>query len=104
MFVWLQAAGKQYPGAQRHLHFQFYRQPLEVLADSSGQVRPGGCGSFLRQPSYMTPCMAQSAQHLGASAARLMPDGICLHPEPSHLVSQFQCVLQAACDPSASKH
>lgn len=35
----LQAAGKDYPGAQRHLHFQFYRQPVEVVADSSGQVR-----------------------------------------------------------------
>jgi hypothetical protein len=35
---WLQAAAKQYPGAARDLHFQFYRQPMEVLADSNQQV------------------------------------------------------------------
>lgn len=33
-----QAAGRQPPGTDRHLHFQFYRNPAEVLASSNGAV------------------------------------------------------------------
>ncbi|KAI8470287.1 MAG: NADP adrenodoxin-like ferredoxin reductase [Monoraphidium minutum] len=33
------AAAKQPPGADRHLHFQFYRNPVEVLADAAGAAR-----------------------------------------------------------------
>lgn len=31
-----QAAAKQPPGAEKHLHFQFYRNPVEILTDASG--------------------------------------------------------------------
>jgi len=34
----LQAAAKPPPGADKHLRFQFYRNPVEVLADGAGAV------------------------------------------------------------------